>query len=68
MSYPQVTVVGSELGRPDDGTDPTGFFNWNSTSACALQRQDLEAGSIHTKEELIDDLDKKLAAYPGSHL
>src|SRR5262249_49408761 len=25
--YPQVTVVGSELGRPDDGTDPTGFFN-----------------------------------------
>ena len=27
MSYPQVTDVGSELGRPDDGTDPTGFFN-----------------------------------------
>ena len=27
MSYPQVTAVGSELGRPDDGTDPTGFFN-----------------------------------------
>src|SRR5258708_12783954 len=26
-SYPQVTEVGSELGRPDDGTDPTGFFN-----------------------------------------
>src|SRR6202035_2376500 len=23
--YPQVTEVGSELGRPDDGTDPTGF-------------------------------------------
>ena len=27
MSYPMVTDVGSELGRPDDGTDPTGFFN-----------------------------------------
>src|SRR5229473_3086393 len=25
--YKMVTVVGSELGRPDDGTDPTGFFN-----------------------------------------
>jgi len=25
--YPMVTVVGSELGRPDDGTDPIGFFN-----------------------------------------
>ncbi len=25
-SFPQVTVVASELGRPDDGTDPTGFL------------------------------------------
>ena len=27
MKYPMVTDVGSELGRPDDGTDPTGFYN-----------------------------------------
>src|ERR1019366_2000198 len=27
MKYPMVTDVGSELGRPDDGTDSTGFFN-----------------------------------------
>src|SRR5580698_5128731 len=27
MKYPMVTDVGSELGRPDDGTDLTGFFN-----------------------------------------
>jgi cobalt-zinc-cadmium resistance protein CzcA len=27
LKYPMVTDVGSELGRPDDGTDPTGFFN-----------------------------------------
>jgi cobalt-zinc-cadmium resistance protein CzcA len=27
MKYAMVTDVGSELGRPDDGTDPTGFFN-----------------------------------------
>src|SRR6185437_9323771 len=26
-SFPEVTRVASELGRPDDGTDPTGFFN-----------------------------------------
>ena len=26
MSYPQVTVVGSELGRPDDGTDRHRLF------------------------------------------
>ena len=43
MSYPQVTVVGSELGRPDDGTDPTGFFNCRVLRRSeALQRQVLE--------------------------
>src|SRR3954453_15053501 len=26
-SFPEVTTVANELGRPDDGTDPTGFFN-----------------------------------------
>jgi cobalt-zinc-cadmium resistance protein CzcA len=26
-SFPDVTTVASELGRPDDGTDSTGFFN-----------------------------------------
>ncbi len=26
LSYPQVTEVGSELGRPDDGTDPDRIF------------------------------------------
>jgi cobalt-zinc-cadmium resistance protein CzcA len=26
-SFPMVTTVTSELGRPDDGTDSTGFFN-----------------------------------------
>jgi cobalt-zinc-cadmium resistance protein CzcA len=26
-SYPEVDTVVSELGRPDDGTDPTGFYN-----------------------------------------
>ena len=26
-AFPQVTTVANELGRPDDGTDPIGFFN-----------------------------------------
>ena len=26
-SYPEVNTIVSELGRPDDGTDPTGFYN-----------------------------------------
>ncbi len=66
MSYPMVTQVGSELGRPDDGTDPTGFFNdefyvglkpyndpaWRQTN-------------IRNKAELTDDLKKKLTVFPG---
>jgi cobalt-zinc-cadmium resistance protein CzcA len=64
--YPQVTVVGSELGRPDDGTDPTGFFNCEFY--IGLKPYDdasWKSGSIHTKEELSRDVDKKLEAYPG---
>jgi cobalt-zinc-cadmium resistance protein CzcA len=26
-AYPEVDVVASQVGRPDDGTDPTGFYN-----------------------------------------
>ncbi|MGH7227163.1 MAG: efflux RND transporter permease subunit, partial [Gemmataceae bacterium] len=26
-SYDEVSLVASQVGRPDDGTDPTGFFN-----------------------------------------
>ena len=66
MSYPQVTVVGSELGRPDDGTDPTGFFNCEFYVGLKPYNDSAwQNGSLHTKEELVDDLRKKLEAYPG---
>ena len=26
-SYPEVSTIVAEIGRPDDGTDPTGFYN-----------------------------------------
>jgi cobalt-zinc-cadmium resistance protein CzcA len=66
MKYPQVTIVGSELGRPDDGTDHTGFFN--DEFYVGLKPYNDAAwskGSIRSKEELITDLQKKLDAYPG---
>ena len=64
--YPQVTVVGSELGRPDDGTDPTGFFNCEFyVGLKPYGDKAWKSGSIHAKEELIKDLEKKLDAYPG---
>jgi cobalt-zinc-cadmium resistance protein CzcA len=64
--YPQVTVVGSELGRPDDGTDPTGFFNCEFyVGLKPYDDKSWKSGSIHSKEELTNDLQKKLDAYPG---
>jgi cobalt-zinc-cadmium resistance protein CzcA len=64
--YPQVTVVGSELGRNDDGTDPTGFFNCEFYVGLKPYGDGAwKKGSIHSKEELIADLQKKLEAYPG---
>jgi cobalt-zinc-cadmium resistance protein CzcA len=64
--YPQVTVVGSELGRNDDGTDPTGFFNCEFYVGLKPYGDgSWKKGAIHSKEELITDLQKKLEAYPG---
>src|SRR5579862_4325438 len=65
MSYPQVTVVGSELGRPDDGTDPTGFFNCEFYVGLKPYKDATWSGNVSTKEELIESLDKKFSAFPG---
>ena len=66
MSYPQVTEVGSELGRPDDGTDPTGFFNCEFYVGLKPYKDaSWKSGSIHNKAELIKSVDGKLSAYPG---
>lgn len=65
MSYPQVTVVGSELGRPDDGTDPTGFFNCEFYVGLKSYDDKVWSGDIHTKDELIASLNQKFASFPG---
>ena len=64
--YPMVTEVGSELGRPDDGTDPTGFFNCEFYVGLKPYSDAVwKSGSIRTKAELIEELQKQLAAFPG---
>jgi cobalt-zinc-cadmium resistance protein CzcA len=66
LSYPQVTDVASELGRPDDGTDPTGFFNCEFyVGLKPYSDKSWQQGKIHTKEELIADINRRLTAYPG---
>ncbi len=66
MSYPQVTEVGSELGRPDDGTDPTGFFNCEFyVGLKPYNDKAWKTGPIRNKEELIKSINGKLTTYPG---
>ncbi|HEV2179554.1 MAG TPA: CusA/CzcA family heavy metal efflux RND transporter [Gemmatimonadaceae bacterium] len=62
-AFPEVTVVGSEHGRPDDGTDPTGFFN--AEFYVGLKPYGEWTGPYHTKQDLIDAIDKKLETFPG---
>ncbi|WP_028969630.1 efflux RND transporter permease subunit [Sphingomonas sp. URHD0057] len=62
-SFPEVTVVGSEHGRPDDGTDATGFFN--AEFFVGLKPYSQWSGSIHTKPQLIAAINDKLKSFPG---
>jgi heavy metal efflux system protein len=62
-SFPEVTTVASELGRPDDGTDPTGFFNVEFYVDLKPYAQ--WTGAYHNKAGLIEAINKKLEAFPG---
>jgi heavy metal efflux system protein len=66
MKYPMVTEVGSELGRPDDGTDPTGFFNDEFyVGLKPYSDPSWKTGSVHNKKELTEDIQRQLGAFPG---
>ena len=62
-SFPEVTTVASELGRPDDGTDSTGFFNVEFY--VGLKPYSEWNGEYRTKAALIEAINKKLVAFPG---
>jgi len=62
-SFPQVTTVASELGRPDDGTDSTGFFNVEFYVGLKPYAQ--WTGAYRTKAELTAAINRKLQAFPG---
>ncbi len=61
--YPEVQAVLSAHGRPDDGTDSTGFFN--AEFFVPLKPFDTWPSGV-TKETLTEELSKRLSAkYPG---
>jgi cobalt-zinc-cadmium resistance protein CzcA len=63
-SFPEVTQVVSQTGRPDDGTDTAGFFN--TEYFVDLKQKDQWRPVFHQdKEALIAAIDKELSKFPG---
>jgi heavy metal efflux system protein len=63
-SFPEVTVVTSQVGRPDDGTDTTGFFN--TEYFVDLKPKELWRSIFHEdKERLIAAMYRQLQEIPG---
>jgi cobalt-zinc-cadmium resistance protein CzcA len=63
-SFPEVTVATSQVGRPDDGTDTTGFFN-TEYFVDLKPKEEWRPVFHEDKEELIAAMDRELAKIPG---
>ncbi|MBS1626949.1 MAG: efflux RND transporter permease subunit [Bacteroidetes bacterium] len=65
IQFPQVKYCVSQTGRPDDGTDVAGFYN-NEFSVMLYPEADWNPKI--SKEELINEMNKKLSVIPGINL
>jgi heavy metal efflux system protein len=63
-AFPEVTKVVSQVGRPDDGTDSTGFFN-TEYFVDLLPKEKWRPAFHKSKEELIAAMDRELEKMPG---
>ena len=64
LRFPEVHEVVSQIGRPDDGTDPKGFYDIE----CLVDLYPKEKWKSHlTKDELIDKMQQRLdSKYVGA--
>ena len=63
-AFPEVTQVVSQVGRPDDGTDTTGFFNTEYFVDLKPKNQ-WRAVFHQDKDELIAAMNRELEKTPG---
>src|SRR5579862_7204563 len=63
-SFPEVTQVVSQVGRPDDGTDTTGFFN-TEYFVDLLPKGKWRPAFHQNKVRLIAAMDRELEQIPG---
>jgi heavy metal efflux system protein len=62
LQSPEVRTAVSQLGRPDDGTDPESFFN---VEYYVNLKPKEEWRRRMTKEKLIEEIEARLATIPG---
>jgi cobalt-zinc-cadmium resistance protein CzcA len=63
-SYPETTEVIDQIGRPDDGTDSTGFFD--TEYAVNLKPKEQWRPMFHeSKDDLIASMNRQLETIPG---
>jgi heavy metal efflux system protein len=63
-SFPEVTVATSQVGRPDDGTDTTGFFN-TEYFVNLKAKKEWRTVFHEDKEELIAAMNREIDKIPG---
>ncbi len=61
-SFPEVSEVMTQTGRPNDGTDATGFYN---IELFVKMHPEKEWKTGRSKAELVEDMEKRLSVYPG---
>jgi cobalt-zinc-cadmium resistance protein CzcA len=62
--FPEVTETTSQVGRPDDGTDTTGFFN-TEYFVDLKPKEEWRPVFHQNKEEVIAAMDRELEKIPG---
>ncbi len=63
-AFPEVKQVVSQIGRPDDGTDTTGFFN-TEYYVDLLPKEKWRPVFRENKDELINAMNRQLSQLPG---
>lgn len=62
--YPEIKTIAAQLGRPDDGTDPTGFYNAEFLMVLG-DRASFRPQFHQNKDELIAAINREVSAIPG---
>jgi cobalt-zinc-cadmium resistance protein CzcA len=63
MQFPEVPMTVCQVGRPDDGTDATGFFN--TECFVDLKQRGEWRSKFHRKEDVVDAINLELSKIPG---